>query len=265
VLANNLALSSRALLGGARNSGQVLWTPLNLGASLLAWWDAQDLTKFVFNAGKVASWTDTKSGIAATQATAGFQPAYNAAGFGAKAGLVFVPANTTSLAVAALASSTVPLTVFAVCNSAVATGAIIGSTANAGLEFRTNNGSGLQFELLSQQTASLGVSNNASVANTNAFVLATYDGNNFAFRVNGSPANNGVNAFGLAGAGSTTIGSAPGELFSGTLGDILKMNSVATLSQQQKIEGFEAWKYGLQALLPAGHPYKARAPFVSDP
>jgi hypothetical protein len=54
---------------------------------------------------------------------------------------------------------------------------------------------------------------------------------------------------------------APGQTFTGQtwgglIGEILIYNSVVSTTQRQQVEGYLAWKWGLQASLPASHPYK---------
>lgn len=46
-----------------------------------------------------------------------------------------------------------------------------------------------------------------------------------------------------------------GQPWSGYVGEILMYNSVLTGNQRQSIEGYLAWKWGLQASLPTSHPY----------
>ena len=67
-------------------------------------------------------------------------------------------------------------------------------------------------------------------------------------------------AYGSAYAGSTgyRIGSrGPGESypFTGVLYEIVYYSTTLTLSQQQQVEGYLAWKWGLQNSLPTTHPY----------
>jgi hypothetical protein len=57
-----------------------------------------------------------------------------------------------------------------------------------------------------------------------------------------------------------TLGQAgPGAnagFYGGTMKELIFYNSVVTTSQRQQIEGYLAWKWGLQANLPSTHPYK---------
>jgi hypothetical protein len=54
------------------------------------------------------------------------------------------------------------------------------------------------------------------------------------------------------------IGSSAG--FIGNIYDVIMYNTTLSTLQRQQIEGYLAWKWGLQANLPADHPYKSAAP-----
>lgn len=67
-------------------------------------------------------------------------------------------------------------------------------------------------------------------------------------------------------AGSTTIANTSSAFFIGSsnatnnIGEIIVYTSALATSQRQQIEGYLAWKWGLQASLPANHPYKNLIP-----
>jgi hypothetical protein len=46
----------------------------------------------------------------------------------------------------------------------------------------------------------------------------------------------------------------------GHIGEIVLLNVGATTLQRQKVEGYLAWKWGVQAILPVGHPYELAPP-----
>jgi hypothetical protein len=48
--------------------------------------------------------------------------------------------------------------------------------------------------------------------------------------------------------------------FKGYIGEVITYPSVLTDTNRQKIEGYLAWKWGLQGSLPIGHPYKNAPP-----
>lgn len=71
------------------------------------------------------------------------------------------------------------------------------------------------------------------------------------------------------GAGSTSNNltgltiNANGEASNVEVGELILFNVVLTTTDIQTLEGYLAWKWGSQANLPAGHPYKSAAPISS--
>ena len=85
---------------------------------------------------------------------------------------------------------------------------------------------------------------------------------------NGSTGTTGLNggtqsssaAFTFSGNGITHIGTGVlGDWFTGTIHEIIVYNSAVTTAQRQQMEGYLAWKWGLQQSLPSTHPF-ARTP-----
>lgn len=58
------------------------------------------------------------------------------------------------------------------------------------------------------------------------------------------------------------IGRAGAEPFAGQVAEVIDCNSVLTTTERQLVEGYLAWKYGLQANLPGVHPYAAEKPTI---
>lgn len=60
---------------------------------------------------------------------------------------------------------------------------------------------------------------------------------------------------------------AAGTQYTGTINEIVVYNTLLSLSQRQQVEGYLAWKWGLQGSLPATHPYKSSPipPLLSPP
>jgi hypothetical protein len=48
--------------------------------------------------------------------------------------------------------------------------------------------------------------------------------------------------------------------FLGNIGEVITYPTALTTLDRQKVEGYLAWKWGLQANLPVGHPYKNAPP-----
>ena len=57
------------------------------------------------------------------------------------------------------------------------------------------------------------------------------------------------------------------QYMAGSFYEVIQINSAISTSQRQQVEGYLAWKWGLQANLPATHPYKSSpiAPLLNPP
>lgn len=78
-----------------------------------------------------------------------------------------------------------------------------------------------------------------------------------------SSQNTGVGtAFNITGfgVGTNTATGDTGGYWYGYIGEILYYTGLLTTAQRQQVEGYLAWKWGLQGSLPAGHPYKNGPP-----
>jgi hypothetical protein len=58
----------------------------------------------------------------------------------------------------------------------------------------------------------------------------------------------------------TNAGTSMTELFIGTMHELIILNQLPTTYQRQQVEGYLAWKWGIQANLPANHPFKNAPP-----
>ena len=56
------------------------------------------------------------------------------------------------------------------------------------------------------------------------------------------------------------LGAFNGSSVAGYIGEVIVLNRVATNDEKQKVEGYLAWKWGLETDLPAGHPYENSPP-----
>jgi len=55
---------------------------------------------------------------------------------------------------------------------------------------------------------------------------------------------------------------APGRSWKGAYSEFIFTDGTESLATKQQIEGYLAWKWGLEANLPITHPYKTSAPIV---
>lgn len=96
----------------------------------------------------------------------------------------------------------------------------------------------------------------------------SYDGTFSYLRVNSSPVgssqiiggNFSYTRYGLAGNAGTPSPAVPSGPWKGYLGEVIIYHSVLTTSDRQKVEGYLAWKWGLESNLPSNHPYKNAPP-----
>jgi hypothetical protein len=78
----------------------------------------------------------------------------------------------------------------------------------------------------------------------------------------GSSASSGTFAVTKYGIGNQANPTA--EYWIGSIGEVLIYNVALGDTPRQQIEGYLAWKWGLQSSLPAGHPYKSASPSGSS-
>ena len=240
------------------------FTPKSItGCSL--WYDAADTTTLALSGGNATSWTDKASGIVLTSGSPAYTTsnAYPLVRFSGSvtytsstnlpfSGVCTSNANFTSFIVAATSSSTgvngLPLTVYLAGNasrfapfvnadgSVFFDGATQGSPRLGGITQTLNTPQILTFSRTGLTTM---------YANVNGTQKAT---NNFTTPSNFS-------------SGSYIIYmSQSGALWKGDMYEVLYYNVDLTTAQVQQVEGYLAWKWGLQASLPVAHPYYSATP-----
>ena len=89
-----------------------------------------------------------------------------------------------------------------------------------------------------------------------------------------SPFFNGSNQTTKSGAAASWTGLSIGEpqpngfsgqTWNGKIGEVLLYTKVLTATERQLVEGYLAWKWGVQASLPTSHPYKSYRPLAGAP
>ena len=257
---------------GTLFGGPKLWRPTEISTAL--WLDAEDTSTITLNGSTVSQWADKSgNGRNATQATGVNQPTYNATGLNSKPTLTadttkFLVANATGfsggpdlwvIAVATMNSATLSygrLVAFSAPplddhNAAPTTVAILRDAITNNVAAYRNN-----FQL-SKAAVSL---------STPSILESIYDSVNHTMYVNGT-----------AGTPVASIGTFTATpriaLFnylaaptlagwSGNCSEVIIGDSALSTDNRQKLEGYLAWKWGLQADLPVGHPYKNTPPTV---
>jgi hypothetical protein len=255
------------------------------------WLDAADAATVTTVSGAVSQWND-KSGNArhATQGTAGNRPAYTGNSLNGLATIKYDATNDfLSLANTSGLTSATSFYLYGVRSSTVAstTETLTNRSFLVGLTGIYQMGAGPS-GLLTNETATFIVgpdtpsfnpriganAANYSIAANSAEIYHAFGTNTsatYGARVNGSP----ITSFLIADAAGRTdpAGCDPaltGFNIGGTGGasngavvdfaEMMVLTTAPTLSNTQRIEGYLAWKWGLTANLPAGHPYKTVGP-----
>jgi hypothetical protein len=68
----------------------------------------------------------------------------------------------------------------------------------------------------------------------------------------------GTNTVGFG--GETLFSNEGGDCFNGLCAEVVLFVEALSVDNRQKVEGYLAWKWGIESVLPVGHPYKDAAP-----
>jgi hypothetical protein len=228
------------------------------------WLDAADASSVITSAGKVSQWNDKSgNGRNATQGTSSQQPTYS------NTSVSFTKANSNVLA---LPNGTVPsgnsaYSIFFNLTPQSAGIDVILFSGNA----VTNEANGVFYGAGNQfQNYWFGVdiTGGTFASGTRTLIEFLYTQNvsrtiyqNGASQITAAASNRN------SGTGNNYIGAEVlrGFYSSCDIQEIIIYNTALTTTQRQQVEGYLAWKWGLVATLPAGHPYKIPpiAPFPS--
>ena len=253
------------------------WTPASITTAL--WLDAAESSTITIATG-VSTWAD-KSGNAAnaTQATTTRQPSYSATAFpGSLPGVLFDGVDDImDISTIAMRNQTHGV-YWVFSRSGAGTGdgysPMIGVRASAGTG--TDRGALHYVKNANNFGACYPYYQGPGTGNydlSSGTVYSNSTGNVMAFQSNttgwGVWRNGTIEATTntIATPNTDNIGYSIGGQYNvsrrmhGVIGEIIMVQTTDTTTRQ-KIEGYLAWKWGLQASLPVGHPYKAAAPTV---
>ena len=252
----------------------VTFNPTSIAGSVL-WLDGADTSNMTFSSGTtISTWKD-KSGNA-NNATATGSPALAQKGIN---GRQAVTAAVGTCFLGNVSMSGPNLTCFAVATTDVTLPNIRTPRADQRLVSLANgtnrdyDSTGGVIPLFNWDSTSIigAYDNNLGNVNSNTIVTGTpfmaasrFDGTTASLWFNGAPgsfpssADNhsfSITKYGIGNQANPTI-----EYWSGFIGEIILFSTALTISQRQQVEGYLAWKWGLQGTLPASHPYKMFPP-----
>ena len=222
------------------------------------WLDAADRATVTLSGSTVTQWRDKSENNNNTNSVTG-TPQYisNGVYFNGSAAMFGPIANTINVMSSFL--------VGAVNNSTALDGRILSFAIQGQADFQSSTRVIPFFRLGTSSAISTyrNPSNASAVTITydTPFLAGTFfDGTNCLFFLNGtqggsiasSTGNFNYNRYGL----SQDAGGVDSQRLVGYIYEVISYNASLTISQRQQVEGYLAWKWGLQSSLPATHPYK---------
>lgn len=270
-LVRNLPYDHPYRWDGTLFGGPKLWRPTEISTAL--WLDAEDASTITLNGSTVSQWND-KSGNSkhVAQTTATNQPTYTSSAINGKPAMVFDGAGDCLVgtsnfgifgnplfAVAGVFSVQLPSQqVFLSWGSTGQGGGFHYMGAGSGNDVWTGFAGGTQIgtaSLTSPATPHVSVISRRATDTANW--LVSQNGNNLAVTQGNATAV-------LLSDGPLNIGRwVAGSNFAAmTAGEIVLLSGLLSAPDRQRLEGYLAWKWGLEANLPANHPYKLLPPTV---
>lgn len=255
-----------------QKGGTRLWVPTDASVAVTWWVDASQLIGYS-DGDPVSSWTD-QSGNGAPASTAGTTfnaPHYKTGIINGKPVVRFVASNSEALRAYPVTSPTPatsdPASYFAVGKlnggtNARLFGGIYPLLRNWLMGWWNGDEDVMYAEgFVAGGTIPAGTAVKVYGAVYTGSVTGFYNvGNLIASNGNGNNnINNGVALSGYDATGATN------ELSDGDLAECLIYDAALGTTDRQLVEGYLAWKYGVQAQLPGGHPYAAAAPTIATP
>ena len=233
-------------------------------AGLQLWLDALDTSTLVLSGSSVTQWND-KSGNG-NNGTANTPVALNSA-INNLAALTFTTAEYIGGNISITGNTLTVFSTFKV-SSLPTFGRVISLGSLGGDDFNNtsstcilNYGSAAMGPMRVSQYVSSATPLNTSVVHT-----VYFDGTNTYVYTNGGTAssmsssgNFSVSRYNL---GRSTNTGDTYSAFSGFTGEVIIYNTLLTATQRQEVEGYLAWKWGLQGSLPVGHPYQTATPTI---
>jgi len=234
-----------------------LWTPYDLGTSLALWLDAEDTDTITLNGSSVSQWNDKSgNGIDFSQASAAWQPNYTPVGIGGKPSLTFTDQKSLTNASWTLPSDN--RSVFIVAHPTD-----VAQNVSYILDIELGRhlflGSGQVFSGTFEPTA-----DPISTPVERVYGFVTGPSNLFVYSDGNLLSSSGA-ASSVAVGGTIAVGSRFSKsisFYQGEISEIVFVNGAIATDDRQKLEGYLAWKWGLEGNLPAGHPYKSAPPTV---
>jgi hypothetical protein len=240
-LVNTLPYDHPYRWNGTPVGGVKLWRPDELGADLALWLDAEDTSTITLNGSTVSQWDDKSgNGRNASQGSAALQPIYTTNGLNGKPVLSFDGADdeltiTSSFALGETAAMVAQRSSIDQPVIEAPTQTDRGFWGSVYPGFTTHSNYAVDGGPLLSASPNSAVTTPSLVSQTELLQSST-----FAYKL-----------------GSATPGY---QFLNGFIAEVVVTDTLLPTADRQKLEGYLAWKWGLEANLPAGHPYKSTPP-----
>jgi hypothetical protein len=241
------------------------WNPTQISGCSL-WLDAADTSTVSVTGSNVTQWRDKSgNGTNMTQSTPANRPAYTLVN--KKYMIDFIRANKTYLINTSVSPLFTNFTLYIVIQRknvpsdterlfvGIPVGYATDWNTTSGFAFSTpielaSNGSGTVF----LDNTNLNVTFYSVVTRNNSGNVYKNGSGNSVISKNLGLTTNSIGI--LLGSGTNGGINTLSEQFNGYMGEVILYTSALTTAQQQNIEGYLAWKWGLVGSLPANHPFK---------
>lgn len=228
-----------------------LFVPTTL-ANCALWLDGMDSTTITIASSVVTDWTDKSgNGRTASSSSTPSSPTRSTDG---------VDFNGSTYLTTLYSAVPTAETVFVVATWTGTTNvnyALLGSTLGNGRGYYINQTAGVP-TIRWDKNGVNGYAQTSGVTKDVRFMSSgVFTGSAGTTGLNGGAQSTSV-AFSFSGTGITRIGAAggfPGDPYLGTINEILVYSVALTATQRQQVEGYLAWKWGVQKNLPSTHPY----------
>ncbi len=257
--AETVSLTLYSAIGSATvdiNDTSSEWIPT--ASQTLFWYDAADQSTVTSSAGKVSSWADKgPNGYNLTQSTSSYQPSYQTTGWNSGTKPYLDWGNVSNAKSLVNTTSMNVREIFVV------------AQFDGGSTFGNFEG------LVAPSNASIIIFTGV-YSGTSWYPSGTVFGTNFFLNgetAAGAPPMPGLASPGLVHGRTSTLTTIPGFTvgmdrdyntlnrgWRGKIAEVIGYTSALTVSERQKIEGYLAWKWGIQSSLVTGHPYQSVKP-----
>ena len=220
------------------------------------------------NGASISTWYDKSS--SGNNATGGTSPTFNSSGINSKGVVSFNGANTylNSTDLFSNRSFSIFIIIRRQGNIGGQTGILAGTQfgTNLNLHFVFRSNTDLALGFYSNDLDYVSFTNYTGNTSTEPAYLiqATYTSGSRILYVNGNQVASDTNGTNLTSDTGALIGQYNGTYYNGFIGEICILNGTPDTTSRKQVEGYLAWKWGLQSSLPADHTYKSSSPSITN-